>query len=160
LLLQFRTYTIKAGKGGAVIPLILCDTMGLEENTEAGLDVEDLVHIFKGHVKDRYQVSDYNRLRGTDLVEIIMLAALITKDYALFVCSLVEPLNANPPGHSRLQGANDSEWRDPLCGVCGGHLQGLPPQPENAGQVRQHPEKDQPPGSAVYNNIVHSYVHV
>ncbi|XP_056281923.1 interferon-induced protein 44-like [Pseudoliparis swirei] len=54
---QFRTYTIKAGKGGAVVPLILCDTMGLEENTEAGLDVEDLVHIFKGHVKDRYQLN-------------------------------------------------------------------------------------------------------
>lgn len=28
---QFRTYTIKAGKGGGAIPLILCDTMGLEE---------------------------------------------------------------------------------------------------------------------------------
>lgn len=30
--------------------------MGLEENANDGLDIEDLVNIFKGHVKDRYQV--------------------------------------------------------------------------------------------------------
>ncbi|XP_004540309.2 interferon-induced protein 44 [Maylandia zebra] len=52
---QFRTYTIKAGKGGCVVPLILCDTMGLEE--KGGLDIEDLVNIYKGHIKDRYQFS-------------------------------------------------------------------------------------------------------
>ncbi|XP_061599064.1 interferon-induced protein 44-like isoform X3 [Cololabis saira] len=52
---QFRTYTIKAGKGGETIPLVLCDTMGLEEN--AGLNTDDLVNIFKGHVIDRYQFS-------------------------------------------------------------------------------------------------------
>ncbi|XP_073339759.1 interferon-induced protein 44-like [Pagrus major] len=54
---QFRTYTIKAGKGGEALPLILCDTMGLEENPDSGLDTEDLVNIYKGHVKDRYQFS-------------------------------------------------------------------------------------------------------
>ncbi|XP_022606962.1 interferon-induced protein 44-like [Seriola dumerili] len=54
---QFRTYTIKAGKGGEAVPLVLCDTMGLEENADAGLDIEDLVNIYKGHVKDRYQFS-------------------------------------------------------------------------------------------------------
>ncbi|XP_051238772.1 interferon-induced protein 44-like [Dicentrarchus labrax] len=54
---QFRTYTIKAGKGGGAVPLILCDTMGLEEKPDAGLDIEDLVNIYKGHVKDRYQFS-------------------------------------------------------------------------------------------------------
>ncbi|XP_068558436.1 interferon-induced protein 44-like [Cebidichthys violaceus] len=54
---QFRTYTIKAGKGGGAVPLILCDTMGLEENAEAGLNIEDLVNIFKGHIKDRYQLN-------------------------------------------------------------------------------------------------------
>lgn len=30
--------------------------MGLEEKADAGLDIEDLVSIYKGHVKDRYQV--------------------------------------------------------------------------------------------------------
>ncbi|XP_062295688.1 interferon-induced protein 44-like [Scomber scombrus] len=53
---QFRTYSIKAGKGGKAVPLILCDTMGLE-TTDAGLDIEDLVSISKGHIKDRYQFS-------------------------------------------------------------------------------------------------------
>ncbi|XP_041810553.1 interferon-induced protein 44-like isoform X2 [Chelmon rostratus] len=54
---QFRTYTIKAGKGGGALPLILCDTMGLEEKPDAGLDIEDIVSIYKGHVKDRCQFS-------------------------------------------------------------------------------------------------------
>lgn len=53
---QFRTFTIKSGKSGEPIPLILCDTMGLEEASGAGLDMEDIVNIYKGHVQDRYQV--------------------------------------------------------------------------------------------------------
>ncbi|XP_049917254.1 interferon-induced protein 44-like isoform X2 [Epinephelus moara] len=61
---QFRTYTVKAGKGGGALPLILCDTMGLEENADAGLDIEDLVNIYKGHVKDRYQFSPSNPLQA------------------------------------------------------------------------------------------------
>lgn len=54
---QFRTYTIKAGKGGETLPLVLCDTMGLEEKADAGLDTGDLVNIYKGHIQDRYQFS-------------------------------------------------------------------------------------------------------
>lgn len=61
---QFRTYTIKAGKGGGAVPLILCDTMGLEENPDAGLDIEDLVNIYKGHIKDRYQFSSSGPLQA------------------------------------------------------------------------------------------------
>lgn len=34
--------------------------MGLEEKADAGLDMEDLVSVYKGHVKDRYQVSYLN----------------------------------------------------------------------------------------------------
>lgn len=34
--------------------------MGLEEKSDAGLDVEDLVNIFGGHIEDRYQVSCLN----------------------------------------------------------------------------------------------------
>lgn len=54
---QFRTYNIKAGKGGGIVPLTLCDTMGLEENPDGGLDLEDVVNIYKGHIQDRYQFS-------------------------------------------------------------------------------------------------------
>jgi len=34
--------------------------MGLEENADAGLDTDDLVNIFKGNIKDRYQVYSSN----------------------------------------------------------------------------------------------------
>lgn len=33
--------------------------MGLEENADTGLNIEDIVSIFKGHMKDRYQVFKY-----------------------------------------------------------------------------------------------------
>ncbi|XP_070816552.1 interferon-induced protein 44-like [Chaetodon trifascialis] len=54
---QFRTYSVKAGRGGKPLPIILCDTMGLEESTGAGLDVDDIVSILKGHLADRYQFN-------------------------------------------------------------------------------------------------------
>ncbi|KAK7904026.1 hypothetical protein WMY93_016633 [Mugilogobius chulae] len=57
LTVQFRTYTMKNGKGGSSVPLVLCDTMGLEEDTDAGLNPDDVINICKGHVQDRYQFS-------------------------------------------------------------------------------------------------------
>ncbi|XP_055364195.1 interferon-induced protein 44-like isoform X2 [Betta splendens] len=54
---QFRTYSIKAGREGKPLPIILCDTMGLEESTGAGLDTDDINSILKGHVPDRYQFN-------------------------------------------------------------------------------------------------------
>uniref|UniRef100_A0A3P9HMC8 TLDc domain-containing protein n=1 Tax=Oryzias latipes TaxID=8090 RepID=A0A3P9HMC8_ORYLA len=54
---QFRTYTVKAGREGKTLPLILCDTMGLEENVGAGLDIDDISNILKGHLPDRYQFN-------------------------------------------------------------------------------------------------------
>ncbi|CAB1314156.1 unnamed protein product [Coregonus sp. 'balchen'] len=54
---QFRTYSVKAGRDGKPLPIILCDTMGLEEATGAGLDVDDISSILKGHVPDRYQFN-------------------------------------------------------------------------------------------------------
>ncbi|XP_044056386.1 interferon-induced protein 44-like isoform X3 [Siniperca chuatsi] len=54
---QFRTYSVKAGRGGKPLPIILCDTMGLEENTGAGLDVDDIISILKGHLPDTYQFN-------------------------------------------------------------------------------------------------------
>uniref|UniRef100_A0A667Z3E7 TLDc domain-containing protein n=1 Tax=Myripristis murdjan TaxID=586833 RepID=A0A667Z3E7_9TELE len=54
---QFRTYTVKAGREGKPLPIILCDTMGLEESTGAGLDVDDIGNILKGHIPDCYQFN-------------------------------------------------------------------------------------------------------
>ncbi|TKS74292.1 Interferon-induced protein 44-like [Collichthys lucidus] len=54
---QFRTYSVRAGRGGKPLPIILCDTMGLEENTGAGIDIDDIVNILKGHLPDCYQFN-------------------------------------------------------------------------------------------------------
>ncbi|XP_036067439.1 interferon-induced protein 44-like [Oryzias melastigma] len=54
---QFRTYSVKAGREGKPLPLVLCDTMGLEENVGAGPDIDDISNILKGHLPDRYQFN-------------------------------------------------------------------------------------------------------
>ncbi|KAL1023218.1 hypothetical protein UPYG_G00037880 [Umbra pygmaea] len=54
---QFRTYSVKAGRDGKPLPIVLCDTMGLEETIGAGMDVDDIISILKGHVPDRYQFN-------------------------------------------------------------------------------------------------------
>ncbi|XP_017333389.1 interferon-induced protein 44-like isoform X1 [Ictalurus punctatus] len=54
---QFRTYTVKAGREGNALPLILCDTMGLEECSGAGLNIDDISSIIKGYILDRYKFN-------------------------------------------------------------------------------------------------------
>ncbi|MBN3283773.1 IF44L protein, partial [Polyodon spathula] len=54
---KFRSYFVKEGRDGKPLPVVLCDTMGLEEVTGAGLDVDDVVSIINGHVPDRYQFN-------------------------------------------------------------------------------------------------------
>ncbi|XP_067440092.1 interferon-induced protein 44-like isoform X3 [Thunnus thynnus] len=54
---QFRTYSVKSGREGNPLPIILCDTMGLEESTGAGLDIDDISSILKGHLSDHYQFN-------------------------------------------------------------------------------------------------------
>ncbi|CAM4656525.1 unnamed protein product [Leuciscus chuanchicus] len=54
---QFRTYPVKDGREGKPLPFVLCDTMGLEEQSGAGLDIDDISSILQGHVPDRYKVS-------------------------------------------------------------------------------------------------------
>ncbi|KAK7136980.1 hypothetical protein R3I93_017143 [Phoxinus phoxinus] len=54
---QFRTYPVKDGREGMPLPFVLCDTMGLEEQSGAGLDIDDISIILKGHVPDRYKFN-------------------------------------------------------------------------------------------------------
>ncbi|XP_029285236.1 interferon-induced protein 44-like [Cottoperca gobio] len=61
---QFRTYPVKAGREGKPLPITLCDTMGLEESMEAGLDMDDISSILKGHLPDRYQFTTSAPLRS------------------------------------------------------------------------------------------------
>ncbi|XP_050951333.1 interferon-induced protein 44-like isoform X2 [Labeo rohita] len=54
---QFRTYPVKDGREGKLLPFVLCDTMGLEEQSGAGLDIEDISSILQGHIPDRYKFN-------------------------------------------------------------------------------------------------------
>uniref|UniRef100_A0AAY3ZXE2 TLDc domain-containing protein n=1 Tax=Denticeps clupeoides TaxID=299321 RepID=A0AAY3ZXE2_9TELE len=54
---KFRTYPVMSDKSRKPLPLILCDTMGLEGDVNAGLDIGDITSILQGHVQDRYQFN-------------------------------------------------------------------------------------------------------
>ncbi|KAM9686115.1 interferon-induced protein 44-like isoform 1-T1 [Trichechus inunguis] len=54
---QYRIYSIKDGKDGISLPFMLCDSPGLEEKEEAGLCIDDISHILKGCIPDRYQLN-------------------------------------------------------------------------------------------------------
>ncbi|KAA0712180.1 Interferon-induced protein 44-like [Triplophysa tibetana] len=54
---QFRTYPVKDGRQGKPLPFVLCDTMGLEEQSGAGLDIEDINCILQGLIPDRYKFN-------------------------------------------------------------------------------------------------------
>ncbi|MBN3289038.1 IF44L protein, partial [Polypterus senegalus] len=61
---QFRTYSIKAGREGKQLPIVLCDTMGLEEVSGAGVCVEDIANIAMGNIPDRYQIQEVGARLG------------------------------------------------------------------------------------------------
>ncbi|KAK5869694.1 hypothetical protein PBY51_024393 [Eleginops maclovinus] len=54
---QLRTYSVKDGRNGKPLPIIFCDTMGLEESTGAGPDIDDISSILKGHLPNFYQFN-------------------------------------------------------------------------------------------------------
>uniref|UniRef100_A0A674IU52 TLDc domain-containing protein n=1 Tax=Terrapene triunguis TaxID=2587831 RepID=A0A674IU52_9SAUR len=54
---QYRTYPVKDGRDGKPLPIIFCDTMGIEEKSGTGLEIDEVSNIIKGHVPDRYQVG-------------------------------------------------------------------------------------------------------
>ncbi|KAG2461873.1 IF44L protein, partial [Polypterus senegalus] len=54
---KFRSYTIKAARGGEATPLVLCDMMGLGENDLSGVKVKDVLQVIKGHVPEGYKLT-------------------------------------------------------------------------------------------------------
>ncbi|XP_003201084.1 interferon-induced protein 44-like isoform X1 [Danio rerio] len=54
---QFRMYPVKDGHERKPLPFVLCDTMGLEEQSGAGLDIKDISSILQGHIPDRYRFN-------------------------------------------------------------------------------------------------------
>uniref|UniRef100_K7F3Q9 TLDc domain-containing protein n=1 Tax=Pelodiscus sinensis TaxID=13735 RepID=K7F3Q9_PELSI len=60
---QYRTYPVKDGRDGKPLPIIFCDTMGIEEKSGTGLEIDEVSNIIKGHVPDRYQFNPAATLR-------------------------------------------------------------------------------------------------
>ena len=56
-----------------MLPLVLCDTMGLESQPEAGLNVDDLYNIYKGRIADRYQVHYTETIRTSSVLSTLEL---------------------------------------------------------------------------------------
>ncbi|XP_067845948.1 interferon-induced protein 44-like [Heptranchias perlo] len=54
---MYSTYSFRGDKEGTALPLILCDTMGLEEGAESGINSDDIISIIKGHVPNKYQFN-------------------------------------------------------------------------------------------------------
>ncbi|XP_062974022.1 interferon-induced protein 44-like [Elgaria multicarinata webbii] len=54
---EYRTYQVKNGGDGMPLPITFCDSMGLEEKLGAGLDIQEVPNLIKGHVPDRYQFN-------------------------------------------------------------------------------------------------------
>uniref|UniRef100_A0A8C4SYM5 Interferon-induced protein 44-like n=1 Tax=Erpetoichthys calabaricus TaxID=27687 RepID=A0A8C4SYM5_ERPCA len=54
---KFRSYTIKATRGGEATPLVLCDMMGLGETDLSGVKMKDVLQVIKGHVPEGYKFN-------------------------------------------------------------------------------------------------------
>uniref|UniRef100_A0A8D1C161 TLDc domain-containing protein n=1 Tax=Sus scrofa TaxID=9823 RepID=A0A8D1C161_PIG len=54
---KYRIYSVKDEKDGKSLPFMLCDSMGLNEKDGVGLCVDDIPHILKGCMPDRYQFN-------------------------------------------------------------------------------------------------------
>ncbi|XP_020668232.3 interferon-induced protein 44-like [Pogona vitticeps] len=54
---KYRTYEVKNRSTGKPLPIIFCDTMGLEERELASLKMDDVINILKGHIPDGYQFN-------------------------------------------------------------------------------------------------------
>ncbi|XP_048851290.1 interferon-induced protein 44-like [Brienomyrus brachyistius] len=66
LTLKYRTYKVKASRGGPPLAFLLCDTMGLEAAADGGVKTEDIVSILKGYVPDRYQFNPVQEMVTDD----------------------------------------------------------------------------------------------
>ncbi|XP_024134774.1 interferon-induced protein 44-like [Oryzias melastigma] len=59
----FRSRFLKAGREGEPLPILICDTMGLEDLQGSGCHLDDIISIVKGHIPDRYQLSPSGPLK-------------------------------------------------------------------------------------------------
>ncbi|KAJ7332565.1 hypothetical protein JRQ81_014745 [Phrynocephalus forsythii] len=55
--LQYRTYQVKNGSNGKPLSIVFSDTMGLEEKQGAGLNIDEVTNLLRGHVPENYQFN-------------------------------------------------------------------------------------------------------
>uniref|UniRef100_A0A3B3D0Y3 TLDc domain-containing protein n=1 Tax=Oryzias melastigma TaxID=30732 RepID=A0A3B3D0Y3_ORYME len=60
---KFRSRSVKAGREGEPLPILICDTMGLEKVQESGCHIDDIISIVNGHIPDRYQFNPSDPLQ-------------------------------------------------------------------------------------------------
>uniref|UniRef100_UPI00398F3773 interferon-induced protein 44-like n=1 Tax=Pristiophorus japonicus TaxID=55135 RepID=UPI00398F3773 len=61
---KYSTYSFRGDEVGTSPPLILCDTMGLAEDTESGISSDDIISIIKGHVPNKYQFNPASPIKA------------------------------------------------------------------------------------------------
>ncbi|XP_024144023.1 interferon-induced protein 44-like [Oryzias melastigma] len=54
---QFCSFTVKPEPEGESLPLVICDTMGLEADEERGIHIDDITNVINGHVLEGYQFN-------------------------------------------------------------------------------------------------------
>ncbi|XP_048851295.1 interferon-induced protein 44-like isoform X1 [Brienomyrus brachyistius] len=64
LTLKYRTYQVKAGRGGQPMGFLLCDTMGLHATEDGGVRTEDIISILQGYVPDKYQFNPVQPMKA------------------------------------------------------------------------------------------------
>nr|XP_023693720.1 interferon-induced protein 44-like [Paramormyrops kingsleyae] len=62
--MQYRTYTVRAGRGGRPLAFLLCDTMGLEAGKDGGVNPKDIESILKGYIPDKYSFNPVQPMKA------------------------------------------------------------------------------------------------
>lgn len=107
---QFRTYTVNSVRGGCPLPIILCDTMGLEESTGAGLNMDDIISILKGHLPDLYQVElsvTFSRIPNERLCADFFSPPCTINSSTVVQFDPAIPLNADSRSYKKYPGIED-----------------------------------------------------
>ncbi|XP_076153674.1 interferon-induced protein 44-like [Alosa pseudoharengus] len=53
----YKTHKIKDGGHGSHLPFVFCDVMGLERGDSEGVQIDDLIKILEGHIKEGYRFN-------------------------------------------------------------------------------------------------------